>query len=83
MAKQSRRTGTTAKRSVGTIRVVCPHCGKRVSVPAKLGLGQVSFPCPSCRVPINRALIEAVAADQGEAEAEPAAPTEEATPPES
>ena len=62
--------------------MVCPHCGKRVSVPAKLGLGQVSFPCPSCRVPINRTLIEAVAADEGGAE-EQATPTEEAAPTES
>ena len=80
MAKQGKRTGATAKRSVGTIRVVCPQCGKRVSVPAKLGLGQVSFPCPSCRVPINRALIEAVAGNQGETEPEQATPAEGATP---
>lgn len=79
MAKQSKRAGTTANRSVGTVRVTCPQCGKRVSVPAKLGLGKVSFPCPSCRVPINRALIEAVAADQGGAETELVTPTEEAT----
>ncbi len=80
MAKQGKRAGTTARRSVGTVRVACPQCGKRVSVPAKLGLGQVSFPCPSCRVPINRALIEAVAAEQGGAEPETAAPTEGTTP---
>lgn len=59
MAKSAKRQPSRRKAGALHTRVVCPQCGKRVNVPAQLGLGQQSYPCPSCRVPINRSLIEA------------------------
>jgi hypothetical protein len=51
------------------LRIVCPHCGKRVSLPPPRRLGFVKpVPCPSCRIPIQPAHIKA----QTEAAPEPA-----------
>lgn len=43
------------------LRIVCPHCGKRISLaPPRARFGWVRpVPCPSCHIPINPAHIKA------------------------
>lgn len=43
------------------LRIVCPHCGKRVSLALpRTPLGFVRpVPCPSCHIPISPAHIKA------------------------
>lgn len=43
------------------LRIVCPHCGKHVSLaPPRTRLGFVKpIPCPACHIPISPAHIKA------------------------
>ncbi len=59
-----RKTSPKPTSGVKHIHVVCPQCGKRVNVPAQLSASQRAYPCPNCKVPINRALIEATVAEE-------------------
>lgn len=67
------------------VRIVCPHCGKNVSLsPPRTPLGFVKpIPCPSCHIPITpehvRAQTEPVAESE-EASTGEAEPADEAEP---
>lgn len=43
------------------LRIVCPHCGKNISLaPPRTPLGFVKpIPCPSCHIPIQPAHVKA------------------------
>lgn len=47
-----------AKKRGGHIRLICPHCGRNVSVQRPQGF-QRSVPCPNCRIPISVEYISA------------------------
>jgi uncharacterized CHY-type Zn-finger protein len=56
---------TRAVKKAPHVRVLCPHCGKNVTVQQPMRY-QLSLPCPVCKVPIGAHLIEAAAQQQGQ-----------------
>lgn len=58
MAKNKAKSTRRPKRKAPHARVICPHCGKTVTV-AQPQRFQLAIPCPVCRVPISASLIEA------------------------
>jgi hypothetical protein len=66
------------------VRIICPHCGKNVSLsPPRTPLGFVKpIPCPSCHIPITPAHVRAQTEPLPEAEAEEESAAEPTTEPE-
>lgn len=58
-----------AKKRVGHVRIICPHCGKGVTLQRPRQF-QRDVPCSRCRIPISSAYVLEELENQLEEEAE-------------
>lgn len=65
-----------AKKRAGHVRIICPHCGKGVTLQRPREF-QRDVPCSRCRIPISTTYILEELATQQEEAAEAAARLEE------
>jgi hypothetical protein len=72
----AKRKKVRRKRKIGHVRLICPHCGRHVTVQRPSAF-QRTMPCTNCRIPIASSLI--IATSEGSAQSDVAPVQEESS----